>query len=406
MTERLYYIDSATQEFDATVISAETADGRTLVRLDRTAFYPTSGGQPFDTGRLGAARVVDVFDETGGPEGNVVHVIEGASLEAGATVPGRIDWERRFDHMQQHTGQHILSAAFDRRFGVATVSFHMGAEVSTIDLARDVASAELAAAELEANRIVWEDRPVTIRFATDAEIAQLPLRKPPKKSGTIRLVDVEDWDLSACGGTHVPRTGMVGLIAVSGTERFKGGTRVEFVCGSRALARFRQLRDSAAAAGKALSVAPADLPGAIARLLDEGKEQRRAAAALQADLAAYRARELYAQGEPTAYGRLVVQTVDTDAAGLKALASAVTSQGGAAAVLVSSSSPALVVVARSADVVSLSANDVLAALTKKFGGRGGGKADLAQGGGLNATAAEVADEARRQLARLDVNTSH
>jgi alanyl-tRNA synthetase len=396
MTERLYYTEPSKREFDAAVIEVIERDGRTLVRLDRSAFYPTSGGQPFDTGALGGATVLDVFDETGEPAGDVLHAVERPEFRAGDRVAGTIDWLRRFDHMQQHTGQHILSAAFDRGTSVATVSFHMGAEVSTIDLGRDVGLSEIDAAEHDANRVVWENRPVRIRFATEAEAAQLPLRKAPKKSGTLRLIDVEEWDLSACGGTHVARTGEIGIIAVSGWERFKGGTRVEFVCGGRALTRFRSLRDTTAAAVRALSVSSDDIPQAIERMQTEAKDHRRALAALETQLAGYKAVEMVAAAETTSVGRVVAKAVDTDAAGLKALAAAMTANTGVAVILVSTSSPALVVVARATDV-SVKASEVVAALTAKFGGRGGGKPDLAQAGGLTGTAAEILDEARKNL---------
>ena len=220
MTNRLYYTDPYLQAFDATVTAVDRVGDRTVVALDRTAFYPTSGGQPYDTGTLGALRVVDVFDRD---DGSIAHVVEGIPPQPGQQVRGEIDWRRRFDHMQQHTGQHVLSAAFEHLFRVRTVSFHLGADVSTIDLARETTAAEIDAAEREANRVVWEDRPVTIRFASAEEAASLPLRKEPKREGTLRLIDVERFDLSACGGTHVARTGAIGIIAVAAWERFKGG---------------------------------------------------------------------------------------------------------------------------------------------------------------------------------------
>ena len=254
MTERLYYREPSLRAFDATVVGVDRKDDRTLVRLDRTAFYPTSGGQPFDTGTIsvvgtseegGSAHVLDVFDETEEQESSVIHVVDGDQLRVGQQVHGDIDWTRRFDHMQQHTGQHVLSAAFDTLFKARTASFHMGADVSTIDLEANLTPGQIEAAEREANRVVWEDRTVAIRFVTGDEAALLPLRKPPKKSGTLRLIAVEAFDLSACGGTHVARTGEIGLIAIGGWERFKGGLRVEFLCGGRALSRFRSLRDTA-----------------------------------------------------------------------------------------------------------------------------------------------------------------
>ncbi len=253
MTERLYYTEPYRRTFDATVVSVESVEGRSHVTLDQTAFYPTSGGQPFDTGTLGGAAVSDVIDRE---DGTIAHVVAG-SLKAGDVVTGEIDWARRFDHMQQHTGQHVLSAAFDRLFGVRTESFHMGQLLApTIDLAREVTASEVAKAEDDANRVVWEDRPVTVRFATAEEAAAMPLRKESGRTGSLRLIDVQDYDLSACGGTHVERTGAIGVIAIGGWEKFRGGSRVEFLCGTRALQRFRLWRDALAAMQKHLSVPP------------------------------------------------------------------------------------------------------------------------------------------------------
>jgi alanyl-tRNA synthetase len=392
MTDRLYYNDPSIREFDAVVAAVDPRDGRTLVTLDRTAFYPTSGGQPFDTGMLGDARVVDVFDDE---EGTVVHVVEGA-IRAGDRVRGAIDWARRFDHMQQHTGQHVLSAAFDHLFGARTVSFHLGADASTIDLARELPPRDVASAEREANRIVWEDRPVSIRYADAEEAARMPLRKESKREGRLRLIDVEGFDLSACGGTHVARTGAIGTIAVASLERFKGGQRIEFLCGGRALARFASMRDTLAAATRLLSVSTAEIPGTIERWQADAKEQKRAIGALQAELARYRADELAASAEQTARGRLVVRTVDADANGLKSLAAAIVSKPGYVVVLVSTATPALVVVARSAGV-DLQANQALAALIARFGGRGGGRPELAQGGGLSGSVDEILAAARTAI---------
>ncbi|HTK29421.1 MAG TPA: DHHA1 domain-containing protein [Vicinamibacterales bacterium] len=398
MTDRLYYTDPYLREFDAIVTQVDPHERGLAIRLDRSAFYPTSGGQPFDVGTLAGHRVVDVFDDD---DGGVTHVVDGkaADVAPGGPVHGSVDWPRRFDHMQQHTGQHVLSAAFERLFKVRTVSFHLGAEASTIDLSRDVSSAEIAAAEDDANRIVWEDRPVSIRFASAEEAAALPLRKEPARTGTLRLIDVEAYDLSACGGTHVGRTGAIGIIAVASSERFKGGARIGFVCGGRALSRFRLLRDGVDAAARVLSVGLDGLTPAVERLQADLKDQRRTIAAQQTELARYRAEEIAAGGEVVGGVRLVASAVEADAAGLKALASAVTAASSRLAVLVSSSRPALVVIARSADV-SAKANDILAALIGKFGGRGGGKPDIAQGGGLDADPARVVQEARDAAARV------
>jgi len=410
MTDRLYYLDPYLRAFDATIERVEPRGDLAVVTLDRTAFYPSSGGQPFDTGLLGASRVVDVVDEE---DGSVVHVVEHArdagapSLQAGASVHGEIDWPRRFDHMQQHTGQHVLSAAFDHLFNVRTVSFHLGAAVSTIDLAREMSTAEIAAAEAEANRIVWEDRPVGIRFATAEEAAAM-LRKEPARGGTLRLIDVEGFDLSACGGTHVARTGGIGVIAVASWERFKGGQRLSFLCGGRALGGYHALRDSVASAVRLLSVLPAELPQTIERLQGEAKAQQRLLGGLQTELARYRAEELAAAAEEVSVApeaaaatggtaRLVARAVDADALGLKALASAIVSKPGYIVVLVSLSGPPVVAaVARSADV-HFSSQKLLSALQATFGGRGGGKGDFAQGGGMNGSPEAILAAARQGI---------
>jgi len=391
MTERLYYSDAYLREFEASVTRVDSRDGRTAVYLDRTAFYPTSGGQPFDLGTIGRLQVVDVVDE----DGDIAHLIDGR-LSAGDRVRGVIDWTRRFDHMQQHTGQHVLSAAIDRLFGARTVSFHLGADASTIDLSRELTRDELVSAELEANRIVWENHPVDVRYASAEEAARLPLRKESVREGTLRLIDVHDFDLSACGGTHVSQTGGIGVIAIGATERFKGGQRVEFFCGGRALTKFRAMRDTLAGAVRVLSVVPGELPQAIEKLQTEAKDRQKALTAMQLELAQYRAEEFAAAAEPVSAGRLVAKAVDADASGLKALASAITSKPGHIAILVSASTPALVVVARSPDV-AVAANQVIAALTGTFGGRGGGKADLAQAGGLNGDVAAILSEARAAI---------
>jgi alanyl-tRNA synthetase len=406
MTDRLYYADAYCREFDAAVTRLDSRDGRVVVALDRTAFYPTSGGQPFDTGTLvlgpegaperAALHVVDVLDED---DGSVLHVLDGAGPAVGARVRGTIDWARRFDHMQQHTGQHVLSAAVDRLFGVRTVSFHLGREASTIDLARELSRDEIAAAEGDANRVVFENRGVSIRSVTAEDAAKLPLRKESQREGTLRLIEIDRFDLSACGGTHVERTGAIGVIATGAVERFKGGQRLEFFCGGRALERFRSMRDTLAGAVRLLSVLPGELPDAIDRLLADSRDQQRSVAALRQDLAVYRAGEMAAAAEPATAGRLVFRVVDGDANSLRSLASAIVSRPGFIVVLVSTVRPALVVAARSADG-QVSANDVVKALTSAFGGRGGGKPELAQAGGLDGSPEDILAAARRLLSTI------
>ena len=393
MTERLYYQQPGRRTFDAIVTRLLDRDGRPAVLLDRTAFYPTSGGQPFDTGRLGEVEVLETIDE----DEEIVHVLS-APLDERVAVQGEINWTRRFDHMQQHTGQHVLSAAFDRLFDNRTMSFHMGADTSTIDLAREMSPAEIERAVDQANRVVWEDRPVTIRTVSPEEAVRLPLRKEPVRSGPLRLIEVADFDLSACGGTHVARTGEIGIIAVSATERFKGGSRITFVCGGRALRAFRLQRDAIAGSITQLSVAPAELPASIERLQQDLKQSRKDIARLQQSLAVHEAVRLLGGATSIEGVRVIVQALEAwDALGLRAIATSLTSHGRVAAALFSATQPAAVAVARSGDV-SIDANAILRTLMATFGGRGGGKADLAQGAGLNGDVAAMIDTTRTVIA--------
>ena len=384
MTDRLYYRDPYLREFDADLIETVSHEGRTALVLDRSAFYPTSGGQPFDTGTFADVRVLDVVEAD---DGRVLHVVDRAPSVT--RLHGVIDWSRRFDHMQQHTGQHVLSAAFARLFDVRTESFHMGADYSTIDLAREVSPAQIAKAEDEANRVVWEDRPVAIRFASAEDAASLGLRKESKRGGTLRLIDVEGFDLSACGGTHVARTGAIGIIATSAVERLRGGSRITFLCGGRALAGFRALRDSVARCVRTLSVLPEELPAAIERLQADNKDARKQMRELQTRAAFQEADALAAAAKPTPLGRLVAAALPGwDAAVLKILAARIVERPGHIAVLVGGPPPAPLVVARSPDL-SLDAAALLHALLARHGGKGGGRPDFAQGGGVTAEAHAV-----------------
>ena len=391
MTDRIYYTEPSCRSFQGSITRTGEHNGQPMVVLDRTAFYPTSGGQPFDTGRLGSTSVLDTIDEGD----DIIHVVS-APMPVGVAVQGEIDWTRRFDHMQQHTGQHVLSAAFDRLFENRTTSFHMGVEVSTIDLAREVGASDLERAVDEANRVVWEDREVSVRFVSADEAARLPLRKEPVREGTLRLVEIKDFDLSACGGTHVHRTGAIGMIAVTNVERFRGGARVTFVCGARALRMFRHYRDAVTGAVRVLSVLPHELPGAIERAQLESRDLRKTVSRLQGLLAEHEAARMLA-ATPVGEPRIVVEALDGwDAAGLKAIASALAAQGRVVVALVSVGDPTAVVIARSQDV-AIDAAKTLRTLLDRFGGRGGGRPDLAQGAGLIGKVDDILAAARETL---------
>jgi alanyl-tRNA synthetase len=394
MTDRIYYTDSECRSFEATVTRPVERDGRAAVVLDRTAFYPTSGGQPFDRGSLGEVDVLETIDEGD----DIVHVVS-APIPVGTRVRGEIDWTRRFDHMQQHTGQHVLSSVFEKLYANKTMSFHMGTDISTIDLAREASAAEIDRAVDEANRVVWDDRTVSVRFVPAEEASRLQLRKEPDREGTLRLVEIADVDVSACGGTHVARTGAIGMIGVLATERFRGGSRVTFVCGGRASRALRSYRDAISGSVRVLSVLPEDLPGAIEKIQLDAKQLRKTVSRLQETLAGHEASRMLAVAPSTGGVRVVAQSIDGwDAAGLKAIASALTHETGVAAALFSCGDPMAAVIARSPDV-GLDASKVLRTLLDRFGGRGGGKPDLAQGAGLIGRREEILSAVRDLLAR-------
>ncbi len=396
MTTRLYYTDPYQTAFSAHVIRCDAHERGARVILDQTAFYPDSGGQQHDTGTLGEAQVLAVEALEDGSIGHLVDRV----LPLGA-IEGTVDWARRFDHMQQHTGQHVLSAAFVRACAARTESFHLGADTATIDLGGVLEPPAIARAEDEANRVVWEDRPVHIRFASAEEAGSMSLRKEPTRTGPLRLIDVEGFDLSACGGTHVARTGAIGMIAVTGWERYKGGTRVSFACGGRALRVFTQMRDVQAASIRRLSVHPRELPDAIERLQNESRDLARRVRQQQEQLADFEAGRIRGRGVHAGDRCVVVDVLDGwDAAGLKRLATAIVSERGHAAALLSASEPRLLVVARSSDV-AVDAGKVLRDIAARFGGRGGGKPDMAQGGGMSGTDAELIEALRTALSKVD-----
>jgi alanyl-tRNA synthetase len=396
-TERLYYADPYLREFEARVVETRPDQRGTLVYLDRSAFYPESGGQPADRGTFAGIPVLDVFDE-----GDAVPVLVDRAPD-GESVTGVIDWTRRFDHMQQHTGQHILSAAFEHLGRYKTVSFHLGTDVSTIDLdSGRLSRREMDLAEDTANQIVFEDREVQILFRSADEAGRMDLRKPKGREGEVRLIQVENFDLSACGGTHVRRTGAVGLIAVRKFERAKGNTRVEFVCGGRALKSARRDFLTLSEAGRLLSSALDQVPEMLGKQANELRAASREREKLIARVAEYRARELAAaaperngrrivralfQGEELLEAKLVAQAIGKLASAGIPLVALIAARGvpdasgaNAGGTLFFSQTPG-----GSADLNAILKNTVAA-----FGGRGGGTRDFAQGGGVSGGGLEAA----------------
>src|SRR6267142_801862 len=297
-TERLYYQDSRLLEFDALVTGlSELDDGQIAVTLDRTAFYPTGGGPPTDTGTLGDARVVDCIDAE---DEGVLHVIQGPAPEVGDKVHGRIDWLRRLDHLQQHTGQHILSAAFVRLLDAPTLSFRVLEHECEIDIELDdPTDARIEQAVDLANQIIWESRPISIRQVTSDEAAALPLRKEPARTGELRLIEIDDFDLTPCGGTHARSSGEVGIIVVRSWERAKGLARIQFMAGVRVLADHRKANRTARDVAEFFSAGREDSPAHVSKLVEENKKLRRRVSELEAIACRVEAEELLRGSSPT-----------------------------------------------------------------------------------------------------------
>lgn len=377
VTERLYYSDSHLIEFEARVVDVtERVSGWTAIVLDRTAFYPTGGGQPSDTGTLNGVRVVECIDDG---DNGVLHVVQGAAPGRGDAVRGRIDWSRRLDHMQQHTGQHILSQSLITLFNAATRSFRVLDVSCEIDVELNNPTTEVIERAVElANNVIWEDRAIAIRNVTSGEAAELPLRKEPAREGDLRLIEIEGFDLTPCGGTHAYRTGEVGMIAVRSWERAKGLTRIEFVAGVRALTDYRKANKSAREVAALFSTGRDDAPQLAAQMVEEHKELNRRIRALEEVAAEVEAEKLLA----SASDGVVTQIFDgRDAESLKKLAHALMATPRTIALLAShDKDTARLVFARSADAVG-DMNALMREACALLDGRGGGKPDMAQGGG-------------------------
>jgi len=396
LPERLYYNDAFLRSFPAVVADVRElsrAEGESLwqIALDRTAFYPTSGGQPFDSGSLhavsrgGAPLEIPVESVEEDEEGQVWHFVR-KPLAAGTSVEGRVDWQRRFDHMQQHTGQHLLSAVFLRELKAPTVSFHLGETASTIDLASaSVAHHSLERIERLANEVIAEDRPVTIRYLSRAEaealLASGELRKLPDRSGDMRLIEIADLDRNACGGTHVRSTGQIGGMLLRGVEKVSRGVRVTFVCGLRAVRAARADAAILAQLTTALSVGAADISAAVDRFRSEAKSTAKERQRLREELADYHASRLAVE-VPIQNGLRLVDRAfkDRDPDYVKLLASRLTAAVPASAVLFTSemADPVSIVLARSIGL-SFDCGQMLKQALLQLGLRGGGSADFAQG---------------------------
>ena len=377
MTERLYYRDATIRAFSARI--AEVADDGRKAYLDQTAFYPTSGGQPHDVGTLAGVAVVDVIDEGE----RIAHVLDAPiELASAVEVHGEIDWARRYDNMQQHTGQHLLSAVLDDVLQLRTVSVHFGDETSTLDVADAKGAGNLldanvlARIEARANQIVAEARPVRVTFEDAASVAGL--RKPSDRDGVLRIVTIEGVDRSACGGTHVASTAELGPVLLRRQEKVRQGLRIEFVCGQRAIRRAHQDLDALSRVARSFSASIDEVPkmveGQGQQLKDLQSDNRR----LSESLAVYRAKEMHAAATPRTDGlRVIVERLSAGADSARSLALAFSPRT-RGVFIAASHTPPSVLVATSADS-GVDAGKVLKPLLEQAGGRGGGSPRMAQG---------------------------
>lgn len=372
MTVRLYYEDSYLTEWTARVV--EAADGGARVYLDRTAFYPASGGQPFDTGEINGITVREVVDEGE----RIAHVLAAPLRDVEARC--RIDWSRRFDHMQQHTGQHLLSAVLVELFGISTLSFHLGSQVSTIDVdTRALDAGQVREAERRANQRVLENHPVRVIFAGN-DAGDLRLRKTPERTGELRIIEIESVDRSACGGTHVRATGEIGPVLIRKLDKIRGNVRIEFLCGWRALDRARADFESLSRIGRALCAGLDEAPALVEAQIERLSAAEKSLQKLAMELARREGRALYEATPANARGfRVLIREIARGPVTeeLRVLAQSFVSAPKAAFLAVASDPPS-VLLCVSQDS-GLHAGNLVKAAVAAAGGRGGGNAQVAQG---------------------------
>ena len=402
MTRKLFHENQYMQNFSSAIVERFEYRGVPSVVLEQTAFYPTSGGQPHDLGSLGDVKVVDVIEDDAG---RILHLLE-RPIHA-YKVHGQIDWKRRFDFMQQHTGQHLLSQVFLRLCDAETTSFHLGADSVSIDVNQANLDADTVEfVEALTNQILYENREVLIHHIEQDELSRFPIRKPPAVEGVVRLVEIEDFDYSPCCGTHCSRTGEIGIIKIANVENYKGGSRVYFLCGSRALKSYQQKGQIIKQLSEAMSSGEADLPAHLSKLQDELKTLRKERQQFAQQLLDVEARALLSERE--AVGDVFVlkkRFEQRPPKELRALASLIAEQSAQTVVLFGDSydSKASLVFARSNDLTA-HVGDLMKHACAVLNGRGGGQPHLAEGGGA---AIEKLDEALElAMNRLECTNGH
>ena len=395
--ERLYYTDPYLTEFNARVVEHLDWKGHPAVVLDHSAFYPTSGGQPSDRGYICGIPVIGV--EVREADDSIVHVM-GETLTAEQGI-GLVEWERRFDHMQHHTGQHILSAACEQLLDAETVSFHLGSEMCTIDLNKPrITSESMEPVESLVNLVIWEDRTVTTRFATPSEVEGLDLRNSPTMEGPVRLVDVDGFDVNPCGGTHVARTGEIGLLKIVRLDYRGTETRVEFLCGARAVADYGRKNEALLQLAGRLTVGYWELDDAVTRLQQELKTSQR-------ELRTVRARALQSEATHCIDGAVTVGKVQVvravwearDPGELRAIAQGIATHQDMIAMLASLGDRTHLCIATS-DGLKQDAAALLKSACEQLGGKGGGQHHLAQGSAPAADRVSIENAFDRLVAKL------
>lgn len=397
MTARLDYLDAYQTHFTAQVRALQTWRGQPAVILDQTCFYPTSGGQLHDTGTLSGVNVVDVAAE----QGAVLHILAAPPpFGVGDVVEGAIDWARRYDHMQQHSGQHLLSQLFYQRYGFETVSVHFGREEATLDLdAAGIDLARLEEIEQAANELAYYALEIRAYFVDDRTVAELPLRRPPAVTGQIRIVEIDGFDYSACGGTHVHTTAEIAPIKLLRQERRRDQTRLTFLCGLRAIQDYRTKHRLLLESAALFSTDPASVPALTQRLHAQLRDLQRENALLQEQLLDHEVAALLATA-PRVQGAALVEhlSADRSADALKRLAARLRAQPQTIGLLASTADNRLTVIFCRSDDLTLHVGNLLRDTLAAFGGRGGGRPDYAQGGGVApAIAPDLLAHARRLL---------
>jgi len=394
-TRRLYFEDAYRAEFEAEVADRTVVDGRPAVVLDQTCFYPESGGQPWDRGTLDGVEVLKVVEDGE----RIVHVL--AAEVPASRVRGEVDRAVRFDHMQQHSGQHILSQAFFELLRGETKSFHLGPDVSTLEIGIAEADEEaVASVERRANEVVFENREIKTYFVPEERIGEIPLRRPPKVTGLIRVVEADAFDYSACGGTHCRRTGEIGLIKITKWERIRGNLRFEFVCGGRALRDYLMKNRVVRQTANQFNVKEADVAASVAKLSEELKAVKKHARKGEEALAVFEARGFMEQAEGKIISRIFA---DKSPEGARFLALQLIRQGSFVVLFGARSEVRGHLILACSETLHLDMRRLVPVVSPAINGRGGGGPSLVEiagdrGADLAAALALAAEAVRKILA--------